>query len=83
MSKKKDGGPAFPRPIGHSPDSDGRGGIYNNSYMGMTLRDYFAGQALAGWLASTEALPRVEVAATMAYRIAEAMLVVRGTEEAA
>lgn len=35
----KNGGPAFP--VSYSSDGN----------PGMTLRDYFAGQALAGWLA--------------------------------
>ncbi len=33
------GGPAFPRPIGV------REGVHNNSQVGMSLRDWFAGQA--------------------------------------
>jgi len=43
MSEKDDGGPAFPRP----DERDGHGnGICQGSY-GMSLRDWFAGQALA------------------------------------
>ena len=38
-----DGGPAFPRPVSHSDE----GGTHFG-FTGMTLRDYFAGQALAG-----------------------------------
>jgi len=39
-----DGGPAFPT---FFPDPE-----VGSGYAGMTLRDYFAGQALAGYLAS-------------------------------
>lgn len=45
MSKINDGGPAYPVQSIYVEDQD------TNS-RGMTLRDYFAGQALAGWLAS-------------------------------
>ena len=45
MSKKKHGGPAFPRPVGEANDAGTKGrGLYNNPQTGMTLRDYFAGQ---------------------------------------
>ncbi|WP_163613575.1 hypothetical protein [Klebsiella variicola] len=36
MSKENNGGPAYP----------------TQGYEGLTLRDYFAGQAMQGWLAS-------------------------------
>lgn len=45
---KPDGGPAFPRP--HSPNP--HGGMDDGPEEGMSLRDWFAGQALVGWLAS-------------------------------
>lgn len=45
----------------------------------MTLRDYFAGQALAGSLANTDA-PTPEVEAQWAYEIADAMLAERAKE---
>lgn len=44
-----DGGPAFPIP---GWPSHGDGPPQFSPYGGMTLRDYFAGQALAGWLSS-------------------------------
>lgn len=44
MSKKKVGGPAFPLSTS-SP-------VYDHNVNGMTMRDYFAGQALAGLLAN-------------------------------
>ena len=43
--KKNDGGPAFPN------KGDGYGPTHN--YDGMTLRQYYAGQALAGLLSDT------------------------------
>jgi len=47
---------------------------------GMTLRDYFAGQALAGLLANTnllEKLNTVKIPAMNAYALADAMLAER------
>lgn len=67
-AKRNDGGSAFPVqwPDG-VPDS------------GMTLRDWFAGKALAGWLAEAN-LPdeKIESLAARMYRIADAMLKARG-----
>ena len=67
MSDRNDGGQAFPSNVrghGHAP--------------GMTLRDWFAGQALAGMMAS-EAWPRgrPEDVAGIAYVQADAMLEAR------
>jgi len=70
-----DGGPAFPRsPHTGDPSDDG-----------MTLRDWFAGQALAGVMSTAEGLGRVEAAArselletaTLIYEMADAMLKAR------
>lgn len=74
----KDGGSAFPRPLGGADRSDPA------ESGGMTLRDYFAGQALAAIIASEPVVPR-KVAefpytadkARMAYRYADAMLKAR------
>jgi hypothetical protein len=46
---------------------------------GMTLRDWFAGQALAGNLASVppDADPDAEAMARFSYRVADAMLAAR------
>ncbi|WP_232470919.1 hypothetical protein [Caballeronia hypogeia] len=58
-----------------------------NSNYGMSLRDYFAGQALAGDMAD-EALPSdaspalLEQRARLYYRLADAMLKVRAEDEA-
>jgi hypothetical protein len=62
------GGPAFPlQSIG--PD-------FAPGYSGMTLRDWFAGQALAG-IAATGSSSSYEQDADEAYRYADAMLVSR------
>ena len=47
MSERDDGGPAFPIPA----DEPG------NTYTGMSLRDYFAGQALCGLLNKSQNTP--------------------------
>jgi hypothetical protein len=67
MSTINDGGPAFP--------FDG----YGERVPGMTLRDWFAGQALAGLLAHTGESERNRAVA--AYRYADAMLRARDTRE--
>jgi hypothetical protein len=61
-----DGGPAFPTPPG----------IQHND--GMTLRDYFAGKALQGMIAScTQQNWQEEYAAKASYQLADAMLKAR------
>lgn len=77
MTKKiDDGGPAFP-----SPTSE-----FEDGWDGMSLRDWFAGQALAGmfnhagWI-NTIDNDQVE-AAKRAYLIADAMLAAREGGEA-
>ena len=47
----KDGGPAFPC-NGIEDDPDFPGALQSVSYSGMSLRDWFAGMALNGLLAS-------------------------------
>jgi hypothetical protein len=52
---RKDGGPAFPGRIA-LPKSFSRDGVPTEFFdfaPGMSLRDYFAGQALAGWIAAS------------------------------
>lgn len=68
MSTPKDGGPAFPA----------LGPNYPYSENGMSLRDWFAGQALAGFIAASanrNILAKLE--ASMCYQMADAMLAAR------
>ena len=63
--KVEDGGPAFPGIIG--PPSE--------FAHGMSLRDYFAGQALAGYVTRPESNDySYEAIAEWSYRAADAML---------
>lgn len=55
--------PAFPVPNSAS----------TNGQEGMTLRDYFAGQALAGIMQSSSIFP-ADSAASRAYTVADSML---------
>ena len=73
MTGKHDGGPAFPRfeaPV-H--------GSYPIPVGGMSLRDWFAGQALAGWMASfiADEAVKADGCAQLAYQLADAMLAAR------
>lgn len=65
MAITNDGGPAFP-------------GAFDQP-AGMSMRDWFAGQAMAGWLASfgPDDGCRASVIADFSYEIADAMLVAR------
>lgn len=71
MTKPYDGGPAFPTVAGQT--------VYSH---GMTLRDWFAGQALAGLSSPPDATGswswQAKAAAREAYRMADAMLEARG-----
>lgn len=76
MSKINDGGPAYPLHPGVLPDWQGQ--------VGMSLRDYFAGQALIGILAGgfADTVPHDDVnggldAAFFAYQYADAMIAAR------
>ncbi len=73
---KPDGGPAFP----FSALSPGGPDIYKDNE-GMSLRDYFAGQALVGMLASDSSVDRTKVNkavwSSAAYAFADAMLAER------
>lgn len=98
MDKPKDGGPAFPQP-NHVIDTD-RGREEARGWMedsGMSLRDWFAGKALAGEMASTSTAESVEATARAAersgttvemriaincYALADAMITARGMEVA-
>ena len=64
MDKREDSGQAFPQPIS--------GG-------GMSLRDWFAGQALMGMMANGAGVELGSVGvAQSAYHVADAMLAERG-----
>lgn len=55
MTKKDDGGQAFPRSyISGNAGGGGAGGGGQPSSSGMSLRDYFAGQALTGILGNPQ-----------------------------
>lgn len=75
MSKVDDGGPAFP----FVAEGGAMSGLHPEISVGMSLRDWFAGQALAGWLASfpVDAAVKVPNVASFAYEIADAMLTAR------
>ena len=86
-----DGGPAFPKPTSerHFPDGEVDINSYDFAERGMSLRDWFAGQALNGWLASFPPGNKVytgdrdcgEAVAELAYYFADAMLTEREKEE--
>jgi hypothetical protein len=84
MSKEtiNDGGPAFPVP----PPAAILNGYYYYAEVGMSLRDYFAAQALAGVLqnytTSKFGCTEKEVA-IYAYRYADAMLAERAKRKEA
>lgn len=65
MTEPKDGGPAFP--MASVPPQQG-----------MTLRDWFAGQALAGLLANPNRPGYIADAINDSWRYAGAMLAARG-----
>ena len=68
MTKQNDGGPAFPHMM-----ADG----HRDYASGMSLRDWFAGQALAGLLAQTPTAESAAMFARESYVCADAMLAAR------
>lgn len=68
----EDGGFAFPK-----PDRDCANGAVQWGADGMTLRDWFAGQAVAGLLADHTSVCNTATYAAVAYEVADAMLVAR------
>ena len=72
------GGPAFPRAA-----SQTQAGGTHHGYVGMTLRDYFAAQALAGFCASSVRDNGCRDEARFAYAMADAMLAARERTEGA
>jgi hypothetical protein len=73
------GGPAFPTKI----DGLGEAGIPTVKFNGMTLRDWFAGQAITGALANGDDFEFAEWdnCAKYAYALADAMLAERNKKE--
>jgi hypothetical protein len=59
------GGPAFPSAYGTTNGNDG-----------LTMRDYFAGQAISGLVGQCSAI-HTEMLANIAYNVADAMIAVR------
>ena len=74
---KNDGGPAFPI---YQPDMN----VGNDAGPGMSLRDWFAGQAMVGLMSDPGLRPsnldEFEHMATRLYQVADAMLKARDTE---
>lgn len=95
MSERHNGGPAFPFPYEEAASEYGPGGW--TAHTGMSLRDWFAGQALvglcAGVLGNTDAIEALhamnknedwapeQIHAKWAYGFADAMLKARGEQE--
>lgn len=72
---KDNGGPAFPRPDERAPDGTG----LSEGSNGMSLRDYFAGQALAGLCACNNFdMPDFKSWGAKCYEFADAMIAARG-----
>lgn len=86
MSTINDGGPAFPVCYQHNDVETGEIEVSAANW-GMSLRDWFAGQALAGILANQALLVRIDVesskptrdaAADYALAVADSVLKARG-----
>lgn len=86
-----DGGPAFPHAT-EGEYSDPQTCTHWHPYLGMSLRDWFAGQALAGWCAASPLVRKeplnmtvghAESIATGCYRYADAMLEARNQKGSA
>jgi len=73
MSKKDDGGAAFPRQIDYRATD---GCMMSKEEFGMTLRDYFATKAIS----SLDWTNPPKACAADAYRIADAMIAARKEE---
>lgn len=79
---EKDGGPAFPRPISETDKGTDYEAILSMDQSGMSIRDWFAGQALAGVLARDDlAVGEIRGIVIGAYMVADAMLAEREKEQ--
>jgi hypothetical protein len=76
MTQKPDGGPAYPQ--SETLYDDGAE-LVRTSHGGMSLRDYFAGQALTA--ANMYETLIAEDLASYAYRIADAMIAAREADQ--
>lgn len=80
-TQHNDGGPAFPHPefvIDVTLEDGRRAARVYDANPGMSLRDWFAGQALAGLLANPNyGAPTPKQDASQAYQSADAMLKAR------
>lgn len=65
----KDGGPAFPLPMGSETTQGSEG---------MTLRDYFAARAVQGMCSRDKSMFSAMAIAKYGYEIADAMIEARG-----
>lgn len=82
MSERDDGGPAFPcEYVLHKPGAVGNDVAIKAQAEGITVRDWFAGQAMAGLYGGVDSfknLPEdMRVDAQTFYQIADAMLEAR------
>ena len=71
IAQPASGGRAFPVPQGYRKKSRE---LVDADSRGMSLRDYFAGQAIAGLLARPSGEMPAEIAASFAYHFADAMI---------
>lgn len=80
-----DGGPAFPQDstvqVVYGPNGDAAGHRVVDAKPGMSLRDWFAGQALTGMLADPYSGGDEHTIARGAYMQADAMLAARKRED--
>lgn len=74
MSEHNDGGPAFPSPPLRYQVGDDGTEIRLLGFHGMSLRDWYAGQALVGLLACPESEGTIKTMADYAYEYADAMM---------
>lgn len=74
--KVEDGGRAFPFHELSQEEAAALGGV-RAQHLGMSLRDWFAGQALGGMLASRYPPTTPAKAVLLAYEVADAMLAER------
>ena len=77
MSKQKDGGPIYPIFEARHANAD-----YDITHIGMSLRDYFAAQALQGMISADHKSERsMSEMVTLAYKIADAMIAEREKQD--